>query len=46
MDSRNGLLLGKRRGDSFHCFDGVVLQADENAASNVRSRLHDPDTDR
>lgn len=46
MDSRNGLLLGKRVGDSFHCFDGVVLQADENAARNVRARLFDPDIDR
>jgi len=45
-DSRNGLLLGKRRGDSFHCYDGVVLQADENAARNVKARLSDPDIDR
>ncbi|WP_295405824.1 transposase [uncultured Thiocystis sp.] len=27
--SRHGCLLGKRQGDSFHCLDGVVLQADE-----------------
>lgn len=46
MDSRNGLLLGKRVGDSFHCFDGVVLQADTNAARNVKARLDDPDIDR
>lgn len=46
MDSRNGLLLGKRSGDSFHCYDGVVLQADENAARNVRDRLYDSEVDR
>lgn len=46
MDSRNGLLLGKRSGDSFHCFDGAVLQADENAARNVRDRLYDSEIDR
>jgi IS605 OrfB family transposase len=46
MDSRYGLLLGKRSGDSFHCFDGVVLPADENAARNVLARLHDPEIDR
>ena len=41
MDSRYGCLLGKRSGDSFYCFDGVVLQADENAARNVKARLYD-----
>lgn len=46
MDSRHGCLLGKRQGDSFHCFDGVVLQADENAARNVRDRLFDAEIDR
>ncbi len=46
MDSRHGILLGKRRGDSFHGFDGVVLQADENAAQNILARLHDPEIDR
>ncbi len=46
MDSRYGVLLGKRSGDSFHGFDGVVLQADENAAQNVLARLHDPEIDR
>jgi len=46
MDSRHGILLGKRHGDSFHCFDGVVLQADENAARNVLARLHDQEIDR
>jgi IS605 OrfB family transposase len=46
MDSRDGTLSGKRRGDSFHCEDGVVLQADENAARNVLARLHDQEIDR
>jgi len=46
MDSRYGILDGKRNGDSFNCFDGVVLQADENAAQNVRARLSDPEIDR
>ncbi|EHQ51203.1 hypothetical protein ECTPHS_00844 [Ectothiorhodospira sp. PHS-1] len=46
MDSRNGCLLGKRQGDRFHCFDGVVLQADQNAAQNVLARLSDPDIER
>ncbi len=46
MDSRYGILKGKRSGDSFHCFDGAVLQADENAARNVLARLHDPEIDR
>jgi IS605 OrfB family transposase len=38
-DSRNGMLLGKRSGDKFYCEDGVVLQADVNAARNVLARL-------
>jgi hypothetical protein len=46
MDSRYGILLGNRNGDSFHCFDGVVLQADENAAQNVLARLYDQEIDR
>ncbi|MBK1647784.1 RNA-guided endonuclease TnpB family protein [Rhabdochromatium marinum] len=46
MDSRNGCLLGKRQGDRFYCSDGVVLQADQNAARNVLARLFDPDIDR
>jgi IS605 OrfB family transposase len=46
MDNRYGILLGKRRGDSFYCFDGVVLQADENAARNVLARLYDSEIDR
>jgi transposase len=46
MDSRYGVLLGKRHGDSFYCFDGVVLPADENAARNVLARLYDLEIDR
>ena len=46
IPSRYGVLMGKRNGDSFNCFDGVVLQADENAARNVLARLHDPEIDR
>ena len=58
MDSRHGVLMGKRSGDSYsrqkflrnfcleYCFDGVVLQADENAARNVLARLYDQEIDR
>ncbi|MEA3641954.1 MAG: transposase [Lamprobacter sp.] len=46
MDSRNGCLLGKRQGDRFHCVDGEVLQADQNAARNVLARLTDPEIER
>ncbi|NES86089.1 MAG: transposase [Moorea sp. SIO2B7] len=38
IDSRNGTLLGKRTGDSFTGFDGVVLPADHNAAKNILAR--------
>lgn len=41
MDSRNGTLSGKRSGDKFYCEDGVVLQADVNAARNVLARSQD-----
>jgi hypothetical protein len=41
LDSRFGVLLGTRSGDVFICFDGVVLQADSNAADNVLARLSD-----
>ncbi|MBK1649610.1 RNA-guided endonuclease TnpB family protein [Rhabdochromatium marinum] len=46
IDSRTGCLDGQRRGDRFYCSDGVVLQADQNAARNVLARLSDPDIDR
>ena len=45
MDSRNGALLGRRKEDSFYCFDGEVLQADENAARNIQARLFDSEID-
>ena len=41
MDSFTGLLEGKRVGDKFHRANGDVLQADFNAARNVRNRIHD-----
>ncbi len=43
MDSRYGILLGERSGDKFYGFDGVVLDADTNAARNVLARLDDPE---
>ena len=46
LDSRTGCLDGKRQGDRFYCSDGVVLQADQNAARNVLARLSDPDIER
>jgi IS605 OrfB family transposase len=46
LDSRTGCLDGKRQGDRFYCADGVVLQADQNAARNVLARLSDPEIDR
>ncbi len=46
VDSRNGTLLGKRTGDNFTGFDGVVLQADYNAARNILSRGTDKDITR
>ncbi|WP_028220968.1 transposase [Paraburkholderia oxyphila] len=41
MDSFSGLLEGKREGDKFYRVNGDVLQADTNAARNVRARIHD-----
>ncbi|WP_424102481.1 zinc ribbon domain-containing protein [Moorena producens] len=38
IDSVTGTLLGKRSGDSFTRFNGVVLQADHNAAKNILDR--------
>lgn len=38
--------LGKRNGDAFYCINsecGVVLQADWNAAVNIKSRKNDPE---
>lgn len=41
-DSRNGT-FGRRCGRKFYCSDGVVLDADHNAAANVLQRMSDPD---
>ncbi len=41
VDSRTGLLQGKRQWDRFYCLDGVVLDADVNAACNILARLYD-----
>jgi IS605 OrfB family transposase len=41
MDSFSGLLEGEREGDKFYRANGDVLQADFNAARNVRNRIHD-----
>lgn len=46
IDSRNGLLMGERKGDRFYCFDGEVMDADQNAARNVLARLFDLEIDR
>ncbi|NEQ87087.1 MAG: transposase [Moorea sp. SIO2I5] len=46
IDSRNGTLLGKRTGDNFTGFDGVVLQADHNAAKNILDRGTDKEITR
>ena len=41
IDSRTGLLQGTRRGDRSCGLDGVVLDADTNAARNILARLYD-----
>ena len=46
MDSRTGLLQGRREGDKFYCEDGEVLQAEVNAARNVLARSFDQVIDR
>jgi len=46
IDHRTGCFTGKRKGDRFYCEDGVVLQADENAAKNVLARYYDTEIDR
>lgn len=46
MDSFTGLLEGRRVGDKFHRVNGDVIQADTNAARNVRARIHDRDITR
>jgi IS605 OrfB family transposase len=46
MDSCDGSLTGKRRGEKFYRENGEVLQADVNAARNVLARLHDSEISR
>ncbi|NEO80227.1 zinc ribbon domain-containing protein [Moorena sp. SIO4G3] len=46
IDSVTGTLLGQRSGDSFTRFDGVVLQADHNAAKNILARGTDKEITR
>jgi len=41
MDSRYGVLLGTRNGDTFYGFDRVVQDADTNAARNILARQGD-----
>ncbi|MXZ26462.1 MAG: transposase, partial [Caldilineaceae bacterium SB0665_bin_21] len=41
IDSRTGLLQGRRQWDRFYCCDGAVLDADANAACNILARLYD-----
>ncbi|MDM1366910.1 IS200/IS605 family element transposase accessory protein TnpB, partial [Myroides marinus] len=42
----HGLLIGTRKGDRFHRFNGEVVQADWNAARNVLARLNDNEISR
>src|SRR6476661_7163426 len=46
MDSFTNLLEGRREGDKFYRANGDVLQADFNAARNVRARMGDPEITR
>ncbi|AOY81838.1 zinc ribbon domain-containing protein [Moorena producens JHB] len=46
IDSFSGTLLGVRKGDRFTRFNGVVLQADHNAARNILARGTDKDISR
>jgi IS605 OrfB family transposase len=46
MDSRHGVLLGRRAGKKFYCYDGVVLDAEVNASLNVLARKEEPDVGR
>ncbi|WP_298445512.1 zinc ribbon domain-containing protein, partial [Ferrimicrobium sp.] len=41
MDSNTHLLEGRRVADKFYCANGDVLQADFNAARNLRHRYFD-----
>ncbi|NEN95339.1 MAG: transposase [Moorea sp. SIO3I7] len=46
VDSVTGTLLGERNGDNFTRFNGVVLQADYNAAKNILNRGTDKEITR
>ncbi|NEO98358.1 MAG: transposase [Symploca sp. SIO2E9] len=46
VDSVTGTLLGRRNGDNFIRFTGVVLQADHNAALNILARGTDKEISR
>ena len=41
MDSRYNVLIGRRVGKKFYCFDGVVLNAELNSARNILARKDD-----
>ncbi|MBO3459270.1 zinc ribbon domain-containing protein [Aetokthonos hydrillicola Thurmond2011] len=41
IDHQTGTLLGRREGDRFICYTGDVIQADLNAAINIRFRGQD-----
>ena len=45
-DSQTGTLLGQRNGDRFTTYRGVVLQADQNAATNILYRGSDTEISR
>ena len=46
LDSNNGTLLGKRIGDQFISYQGVILQSDINAAINIKNRALDSEITR
>ncbi|BAZ15556.1 transposase [Calothrix sp. NIES-4071] len=46
VDSSNGTLLGKRFGNQFFTYSGVVFQADKNAATNIKNRASDSEITR
>ncbi|BAZ14025.1 transposase [Calothrix sp. NIES-4071] len=46
VDSTNGTLLGKRVGDQFFTYGGVVFQSDKNAATNIKNRASDSEITR
>lgn len=46
VDSNNGTLLGKRIGDKFISYQGIILQSDMNAAINIKNRALDSEITR